>query len=132
EQNRVLPALATVERENLRRLASYEEGTAGSVMTSDYATVKADQTAAAALETVRLTAPDKETIYDLYVVDADHRLIGVVSLRELILADPRQPVRALMTADVITITAQQPQEEAARLIARYDLLALPVLNGGDK
>lgn len=131
-RRRLFTRLARAEREDLRRLASYDEGTAGALMTSDYAAVSAGLTVAAALETLRLTAPDKETIYQAFVVDHDHRLQGVISLRQLILAVPSAKVDDLMERDVVSADVGAPQEEVARLIARYDLLALPILNSGNK
>ena len=127
-RRRLFTRLARKEREDLRRLASYEEGTAGALMTSDYASVSAGLSVAAALETLRLTAPDKETIYQAFVVDHDHRLQGVISLRQLILAVPSAKVDDLMERDVVAADVKAPQEEVARLISRYDLLALPILN----
>src|SRR5690606_28022141 len=98
---------------------SYEEGTAGAVMTSDYAAVPNGLTVAEALETLRLTAPDKETIYQAFVVDKDHRLKGVISLRELILAVPSSRVDDLMEREVVSADVSTSQEEVARLISRY-------------
>src|SRR5690606_32207006 len=106
--------------------ASYPEGTAGSVMTSDYAALTPDLKVSKALSELRIQAPDSETIYQAYVVDGKRRLLGTVSLRELLLARPGERVGDLMTTAVQSIAADQPREEAARLIARYDLMALPV------
>src|SRR5690554_1602831 len=86
--------LARNEREDLRRLSSYEEGTAGSIMTSDYVAVPAQSTIAQAFEIVRSTAPDAETIYDIYSIDHMGRLMGATSLRELILARSTQRLEA--------------------------------------
>lgn len=127
-RERLLPALAQVEREDILRLAAYPEGTIGSVTTSDYATVGADMDAAQGLQAVRAGAPDKETIYVLYVLDAERRLQGTVSLRDLVLAAPHTPVTELMHRDPVTAAAEWPRERAAELIRRYDLLALPVLD----
>lgn len=132
ERGVLLPALAQAEREDIRRLAGYEEGTAGAIMTSEYATVGPDLTAREAIEQLRREAPDKETIYAAYVLDGERRLIGVVSLRDLIMADANAPVRTLMERHVIFGRVEDAQEEVAARIARYDLLALPILNGGDK
>jgi len=126
----LLPLLAQQEREDIRRLAAYPEGSAGAVMTSDYATLSPAFTAAQALESLRLAAPDRETIYNAYVVDDARRLVGVVSLRDLILARPETPITDFMVRDVIHARVEDPQEEVARSIARYDLLALPIVNGG--
>lgn len=128
EQNRVLPALAHAEREDIRRLIAYKEGTAGAVMTSDYASLIADQSVQSAIESLRSAAPDRETIYTAYVVDPDRRLIGVVSLRDLIVAEPDTLVADLMETRVIKTKASDAQKEAARKIAKYDLIALPVVD----
>jgi len=127
----VLPALASAEREDLRRLSSYAEGTAGSVMTSDYATLSPDLTVAEALDHLRLVAPDRETIYYAYVVDDQRRLLGFVSLKDLILAPRSAKVADLMHREVLFARVDDDQEDAARKIQQYDLLALPVINGGD-
>ncbi|MBZ2188915.1 magnesium transporter [Alcanivorax sp. JB21] len=124
--------LAREEREDLRRLASYEEGTAGAIMTSDYAVVQSGMSVGQALESLRRTAPDKETIYQAFVVDQDHRLLGALSLRQLIVATPNLRVDDLMAREVVTATTDTAQEEIAKQISRYDLLALPILNGSDK
>jgi magnesium transporter len=124
-----LPALAQVEREDLRRLAQYPEGTVGAVMTSDYATVLPELTAPAAIEHLRKVAPDTETIYQAYVIDEQRRLIGTVSLKDLILAPPAARVGDFMKRDPVVVSADAPREEAAQLISKYDLIALPVING---
>lgn len=131
QQETLLPALAQAEREDIRKLASYPEGTAGAVMTSDYATLPPDITAREALEKLRLAAPDKETIYNAYVVDDRRRLTGVVSLRDLILAESSAKVADIMDTNVIHARAEDSRAEVARLIAKYDLIALPIINGGD-
>lgn len=129
ERRAILPGMAHAEREDVRQLASYPEGTVGSVMTSAYVTLEPDQTAADAMDTIRLEGPDAETIYQAYVLDADRRLIGVISLRDLLLATPTATVSDIMVKDVIRSRADAPQSEASRQIAYYDLLAVPVVNG---
>ena len=124
--------LAREEREDLRRLASYQEGTAGAVMTSDYAVIPANISVAQALGVLRNTAPDKETIYQCYVVDSEHRLLGTLSLRELITAPPGRVVEDLMIRELVKAAPDTPQEEVARQIARYDLMALPIVDVNDK
>ncbi|MFO7637821.1 MAG: magnesium transporter [bacterium] len=130
-QEAILPALAMAEREDIRRLASYEERTAGAVMTSEYATLAPDQTVAQAIERLRREAPDKETIYYSYVLDNRRRLLGHVSLKDLILARPHALVRDVMRPDVISVRATDDQEEAAGRIRKYDLIALPVVDEQD-
>ncbi len=124
----VLPGLAHAEREDIRQLASYDEETVGSIMTSAYVTLGADQTATQALDTIRMEAPDVETIYQGYVLDSDRHLVGAVSLRDLLLAKPHERIEDIMVKGVISSHVNDPKAEAARLIARYDLIAIPVIN----
>lgn len=127
-QKSLLPALAQAERDDIVRLASYPEGSAGSVMTSEYATLSPELTVEEAIERLRNEAPDKETIYYAYVVDKDRKLIGYVTLKDLILARPTERIRDIMNTDVIYVNATVDKEDAARIIQKYDLLALPVVN----
>ncbi|MFG6176345.1 magnesium transporter [Halomonas sp. THAF12] len=124
----LLRRMAHQEREELKRLASYEEGTAGALMTSDYVAIPAGMTVSRAMMRVRQTAPDAETVYQLYVIDPEGRLAGTMSLRQLMVARPGARVDDLMIHDVIHTTVDTPQEEVARIVARYDLLALPVVD----
>jgi magnesium transporter len=128
----LLPGLAQAEREDMRRLASYPEGTVGAVMTSDYATLLPGMRAGDAIEHLRGVAPDAETIYHSYVIDEQRRVLGTVALRDLIVARPGDTVEMLMRPNPAVIRAEAPQEEAVHLIRRYDVLALPVINGGDR
>jgi magnesium transporter len=132
QQDALLPALAQAEREDIRRLSAYEEGTAGSIMTSDYALLHEDLTAAQAIEKLRHEAPDKETIYRAYVTSPDRRLVGAVRLQDLILAAPRTLVRDLMEEEPVAVQAEEDQEEVVRKISRYDVLALPVVDAGHR
>ncbi|MBE0505161.1 MAG: magnesium transporter [Marinospirillum sp.] len=127
-QQGILRRMAKEEREDIRRLASYEEGTTGAVMTSDYVTVPAGVSVSRALDIVRQTAPNAETIYQVYILDEHQKLVGTLSLRQLILARPEAGVDLLMTTELVSINASEKQEEASRLISRYDLLALPVVD----
>jgi magnesium transporter len=131
-RSQILPALAQVEREDILRLAAYPEGTVGSVTTSDYASVAQELTVEQALAALRAGAPDKETIYVVYVLDAERRLLGTVSLRELVLARPETRVAELMNRGPVFARAEWPRAQAAELIRRYDLLALPVINGSQR
>lgn len=131
EREALLPALAQAERDDILRLTSYRDGTAGAVMTSDYASVPPDLTVAQALARLRQIAPDRETIYYVYVVDSARRLMGFLTLKDLILARPDARVGDLMNTDIITVRLDDDQEQVAQIIARYDLLAVPVVNGDD-
>lgn len=132
DQAKVLPGLAQAEREDIRRLAAYDEDKVGSVMTSDYTLLDGKLTAAEGIARLRKVAPDKETIYQAYIVDQERRLVGTVSLRQLIMAEPGQLISDFMQRDPIFVRADAPREIASQTIAKYDLIALPVINGGDK
>ena len=128
QRDALLPALAQAEREDIRRLSAYAEKTAGALMTSDYATLKAQMTVAQALAALRLEAPDAETIYHAYVIDEQRKLQGVVSLRTLILASPNQVIGDIMLTKVVASNVHEDQEDVAKTIARYDLIALPIID----
>ncbi|MCW5707403.1 magnesium transporter [Shinella sp.] len=133
EQREVLmPALAQAEREDIRRLAAYDEGTAGAIMTSDYASFSPELDAIEAIEVLRREAPNKETIYRAYVVDADRRLIGAVRLQDLITAPADVRVIDIMERNTHAIHVDDDMEDAARKIARYDMIALPVIDARDR
>jgi magnesium transporter len=124
----LLPLVDKADREDIRRLLRYPEDSAGAVMTTDYATLDPDLTVAQALAEVRRQAPQRETIYYNYVVDGHRRLIGVVSLRDLILADPDVRIGNLMGVEVVSVRADDDQEEVAARLTQYDLLAVPVVD----
>jgi magnesium transporter len=128
QQNALLPGLAQAEREDIRRLASHEEDTAGAIMTSDYATLTAELSVREALAKLRREAPDKETIYRTYVIDADRKLIGSLRLQTLILASPKQLVGDIMERETRAVSVDDDQEEVAQSIAKYDIIALPVVD----
>lgn len=124
----LMPLVAKAERQDIRTLLSFPEGSAGSVMTTEYATLPTGATAAESVNLLRQQATSRETIYSIYVLDDNRRLIGYVSLRNLILAKPNALVSDIMQRDVITVHADQDQEVAARELAKYDFLALPVVD----
>jgi len=128
----ILRKLAHAEREDIRRLASYEPGTAGAVMTTDYATLAPELTARDALDRLRREAPDRETIDTSYVVGPDHRLIGQVSLKRLILAPPMARVERIMEHEPAFARVDEDQEEVVHKIGRYDLIAIPVVDADDR
>ncbi|AXJ01944.1 magnesium transporter [Cyclonatronum proteinivorum] len=128
KRKEIMKELAQTEREDILKLSSYSEGTTGAIMTTDYAVITAEITAEQALEQLRLEAPEKETIYYAYVIDAQRRLIGTVSLRQLITADKQLKISELMSADFVSVFADEPAEKTARMLKEADLLAIPVLD----
>lgn len=125
----MMPLISQAERNDIRRLWDYDEGTAGALMTSEYAHLPADITAREALERLRLQAPNKETIYYVYIIDNDRHLLGTVSLRELIVARANTQIAALMNTNIISVAHDMPVEEVASVISKYDFIALPVVAG---
>ncbi|CAM4128470.1 magnesium transporter [Acinetobacter pragensis] len=128
QQDALLPALAQAEREDIRLLSSFVEGTAGAIMSSEYATLKPDLNVQDAIKMLRLEALDTETIYFAYVLDEARKLLGVISLKQLILAKEEQNIADLMTTNIVSAFVDTDQDEVAKTIARYDLLALPVID----
>ena len=113
---------------DIRNLIGYDEETTGALMTSDYTFLSVGMIVSEALKKVREEAKNKETIYYLYVVDGGHRLVGFVSLRDLIMAKDSDEIKDIMKADVLRIQDEDDKKEAAQMISDYDLLALPVVN----
>lgn len=130
--DKIYPLLARAEREDIRRLQSYAYGSTGSVMTSDYATVPAEETAAAAIDRLRHEAPDRETIYYCYVLDDERHLKGFISLKNLILAPPYRRVVDIMQTDFVRANVNDEASDTAKMLAEYDLLAIPVVDHDDK
>ncbi len=124
----LVPLVTKAERQDIRLLLSYPEGSAGSVMTTEYATVPPDATAEQAVTLIRQQAPSRETIYAIYVLDETRHLIGFLSLRDLIIARSSALVSDIMTRDVVSVRVDQDREEAAQELAQYDFLAIPVVD----
>lgn len=124
----LLPLVAQAEREDIRRLLSYDDDSCGSIMTTEYASLPEHLLVRDALDRLRQQAPDRETIYYVYICDEARHLHGVITLRQLILARPTTSLDAVMRRDVVAVRVDDPTENAARELARFDLLALPVVD----
>jgi magnesium transporter len=116
------------EAEDVRELLSYGEETAGGLMTTDFITVSPDETAQQVIDRLRELKPDANHVYYLYVTDADGVLVGTITLRGLIIATPETELREFVRPDPISVTLDTDADEVARAIARYNLLALPVVD----
>jgi magnesium transporter len=130
--NQTLQAMAQVEREDIRRLASYPEGSAGAIMTTEYAIVQPELTVQQAIEKLRREAPMKETINRAYIVDEQRRLLGSVKLQTLILSSAQDRVSDIMEQHTHAVRIDDHQEYVAQQIAKYDVIALPVLDAEDR
>lgn len=116
------------EAEDVRKLLTYPEDSAGGIMTTEYVTVPPDLTAEQTIAHLRATAYEAETIFYVYVTDAENRLIGVFSLSDLILAQPPTPVMEFMHQRVVSVGLTDRQDEVAQVVAKYNLLAVPVVD----
>lgn len=115
-------------RKQINELLKYPEDSAGSIMTTEFIVLRLDMTAEMAIKRIRRTGVDKETIYTCYVTDDNNKLIGITSVKDLLLAEDDTPVRDLMEENVIFVNTLADQEEVARLFSNYDFLALPVVD----
>jgi magnesium transporter len=124
----ILPLVAQAERNDIKRLIEFKEGTAGSVLTTEYAALSQDITVKEALAKLRLQAFNRETIYYIYIIDHERRLIGFVSLKDLIVADSASMIKDIMHTNIISANIDDDKEDVAKKLADYDLLALPILD----
>jgi len=124
----LLSIIKKEEADELRELLSHAEDSAGGIMTTEFIALDANMTVGQAIEHIRKLEPDAETIYYAYVVDKDERLLGVLSLRKMIVSGPKTPIRDLMATSPVTVNVKDAQEEAAKAIAKYNLLAVPVVD----
>jgi magnesium transporter len=126
-RERVMNLLDPERRAAVRELINYPEGTVGRIMTTDYMALPPDTTAQGAIDKIRERG-ELETFFYLYVVDDSGKLVGVVPIRNLVIAPPDRTLREMMIADPVKASVFMDQEEAARLVSRYELLALPIVD----
>lgn len=128
ERHRILPKLSTEDRAELECLLQYPAHTAGGIMTTEFVRLKPDMTVGAAFKHIRAVAREKESIYACYVMEPDTgHLLGAVSLRDLVMAELDRPITEVMRRKPVTVGALDDQEAVAKKIAKYDLLAVPVV-----
>ncbi|SPF46732.1 Magnesium transporter MgtE (fragment) [Candidatus Desulfosporosinus infrequens] len=126
DSDQLLNLMETEAASDLRELLEYDEGTAGSLMTTDFLVFPEENTADEVIQRLRELAPEEDYIYYLYVVDSLGRLKGVVSLRELIIALPESKISELMHTKVISVPAEEDEKQLRRIFSKYGLMALPV------
>jgi len=123
----ILKAMDAHHAADVQTLLSYPPESAGRLMTDQFARLKPELTAQQALSQLRKMNADLETLTNLYIVDKTDQLVGVVSLREVVVANPKRKLQDLMNVEVISVTPQTDREVVARLLSRYDFLAMPVV-----
>jgi magnesium transporter len=126
-RHEILANLGAGERTDLQALLEHEKPTAGSIMNTEFLALSENLTVANAIEAIR-AYPRKDSFFYVYIVDSGDRLIGVLSLRSLILANPDARLNSIMVQNVVRANVDDGQEDVARLVAKYDLLSIPVVD----
>lgn len=128
-QDELLSLMETEEAQDVRELLAYDEGTAGGLMTTDFVSVSQETTALESIEQIRTAELDADQLaFYLYVTDAEGRLAGSFSLRDLLVAEPSDTVTAFMRPDPVSVQIDLSDDEVATVMARYNLVALPVVD----
>jgi magnesium transporter len=128
----ILDKMKTAESEEVEDLLRYEDDTAGGIMVPDFIALREDVTATEAIQSLQTEHSDVEMAFYLYVVDEYGKLVGVSSLRQLVVVAPETLLKEFMTTDVFSVQTDMDQEEVAKLVARYDILAVPVVDGANR
>jgi CBS domain-containing protein/sporulation protein YlmC with PRC-barrel domain len=130
-QDRSKELLNLMEREDaddVRKLLTYPIDTAGGLMNTEFFSVPSTLSAGETIETLRRTASEAETIYYIYVTEPNGKMVGVISLRELVMADPATPIRDFMHKRLVAVKLEDSQEDIAQAVSKYNLLAVPVVD----
>jgi magnesium transporter len=128
EQIEILPYLDKKTREDVIVLSAYEPDTAGGIMNTDFATILINMTGQQALAKIRHDAPSQKMIYYIYVVNDDMEMLGIITIKDLIMADPKDIVKELYNDNFIYVDVNEDREVVAQMIEKHDLVAIPVLN----
>ncbi len=126
--DKLLDGMEKAEAEEVKELLEYDEETAGGLMTTEYIALPDTRSCGETIEQLRRAAPEAEVIYYLYIVDAAERLLGVLTLRDLIVSPPETPVGQVMKHPAISVRVDDHQNEVAEVMAKYDFLAVPVVD----
>ncbi|HBG7281481.1 TPA: magnesium transporter [Clostridioides difficile] len=132
EREHIINLLNQENADYVKELLFYDEDSAGGTMTTGYISINKDMTALEAIDHMREEAEEAETIYYIYVVDDEEKLVGVLSLRELIIARDANIVEDLMSENIISVYVDEDREEAVRLVSKYNLIAIPVVDRQEK
>jgi magnesium transporter len=128
----ILDKMKKAESEEVEDLLRYDDDTAGGIMVPDFIALREDVTAREAIESLQKEHSDVEMAFYLYVVDEYGKLVGVSSLRQLVVVAPETPLKEFMSTDVFSVRTDMDQEEVARIVARYDILAVPVIDDSNR
>ena len=126
---RILEQADPEMRSSINQILRYPENSAGSIMTTEYVALRPNMTVEESITRIRRQGVDKETIYTCYVIDNDRTLLGLVTVKSLLLCeDDDTPISQIMVTNLISVTTQDDQEEVARMFSKYNFLALPVVD----
>jgi Mg2+ transporter MgtE len=128
----ILDLMETADADDVRELLSFPEDTAGGLMTTEYVVVSVGLTAQECIEALRVLEPEAEHVYYVYVIDDEEHLIGVLSLRDLIVARPETPIAQFIRRNVFTVKLEATRDEVAAMMSKYNLMALPVVDDEDR
>ena len=129
---RILQYTDRARRETINQFLRYPEDSAGSIMTIEYCEFHKGITVREAMEEIKRTGLDKETIYTIYVIDKARHLVGTVALRKLIIADDQTPIEKLMETNVISVHTLDDRDQVAETVRKYDLMSIPVVDKEDR
>ncbi len=130
--NTVLSQIDSQDRDEVEKLLVHDEDTAGGIMALETVAVFDDQTVDDAIQAIRRKSREVEQVYQVYAIDRDNRLVGIVPLKKLILSNPETLIRDIMEREVISVTAEKDQEYVANLVSKYDLLTVPVVDANNR
>ena len=128
----ILEMMQKVDSDEVEDLLSYGDDTAGGIMNPDYVALREETTAKEAIEAIQKEYADVEMPFYLYAVDEFGKLVGVSSLRQLVVVAPQTPLKNFMATEVISVQTDMDQEEVAKIVARYDILAVPVVDASNR
>jgi len=131
DSRQILDLMSSAESSSVRDLLKYEEETAGRIMNTDFLTLREEQTVGEAIQVIQ-SRQDTSVFFYIYVVDPQDRLVGVMSLKHFLLHAPGLPLKKFMRTNVISVNTETDQEEVARQVAKYNLLAIPVVDGANR
>ncbi len=132
KKEEILDLMDPEESQELRELLEYPENTAGGIMTTEYASVIGNQSTGDVMKEIRKIADDVETLYYIYILSSDEHLEGVVTIRELLLSSDDTDIYDYMNKDLVSVNVNEEENEVAKIIAKYNLIALPVLDDEEK
>ncbi|MDD5455229.1 MAG: magnesium transporter [Candidatus Ratteibacteria bacterium] len=128
----ILPLIAQAERNDIKKLLQYKKDSAGSILTTEYAFLPQDITASEAINQIKRQAFDRETIYYIYVIDNERKLLGFVSLKDILVANGNELIKDIMNTNIITAHVDDDKEQVAKKLSDYDLLAIPIVDADNK